>query len=183
MHSDSPTPRPHLRVCFSYPSLHTLLPLLPSLWPPCPLAPGTPHQNAPVCSALGSPLLPAFVSDPLSFMALSIPPWREGQGGAQADQGGGPTAQGFPGGQGHEEVHGALGAVVWGGSCYPFEVPMSGNSPALHHFSDQGPLLFSQKAYCPRSDSLSFLLLQGHLPRESSVVLPVWSELCHAVIC
>lgn len=55
---------------------------------PLPAAPSMPHQNAPVCSALGLSLLPAFVSDPLSFMVLLTPPWREGQGEAWADQGG-----------------------------------------------------------------------------------------------
>lgn len=106
-----PPPPPCLFLLPLSPHPSSLAPLPPA---PCPLAPRTPHQNAPVCSALGWPLLPAFVSDPLSFMALSTPPWREGQGGARADQGGGPTAQGFPSGQGHEEVHGALAAAVWG---------------------------------------------------------------------
>lgn len=77
-----------LCLCFFFPSLS--IPFFLCFRPhPSPLraSPCTRHQNAPVCSTVGLPPLPAFVSDSLNFMALWTPPLREGRGEAWADQG------------------------------------------------------------------------------------------------
>ena len=75
--------------------------------------PCIPHQNAPVCSPVGLPPLPAFASDSLSFMAPWTPPWREGQGEAWADQGEELQLRGSTVGiKQREDVHGALAAAA-----------------------------------------------------------------------